>query len=208
MGDAAPRYGMGYRAAWLNHAGLVSRHYEIIFHAFDRELPNRPINVLDVGVENGGSVEVWQKILPDGSDVIGLDNRVECADLGVPVLTCDVLDEEQVRETLRGRWFDVIVDSTGVMSPWPWVFLRAGGKLILERYDTDVIAGLVRGVAEDSDGWLPIEEIMRVSVYPHVVVVEKRNPRVLPYVEAMVGNFAEVVDEASLIEAGVRRVII
>ena len=199
---------MGYRAAWLNHAGLVSRHYEIIFHAFDRELPNRPINVLDVGVENGGSVEVWRSILPKGSDVIGLDNRPECADLGVPVLTCDVLDEAQVREMLRGRWFDVIVDSTGVMSPWPWVFLRAGGKLILERYDVDVIAGLVRDVADDSDGWLPIEEIMRVSVYPHVVVVEKRNPRVLPYVEAMVGNFAEVVDDATLIAAGVRRVII
>ena len=199
---------MGYRAAWLNHASLVSRHFEVIFHAFDRELPNRPIKVLDVGVENGGSIEVWQSVLPEGSEIVGLDVRPECANLGLPVVTCDVLDELQVREVLRGRWFDVIVDSTGVMSPWPWVFLRAGGKLILERYDTDVIAGLVRGVANDSDGWLPIEEVMRVSVYPHVVVVEKRNPRVLPYVEAMVGNFAEVVEEAELISAGVRRVII
>lgn len=199
---------MGYRAAWLNHAGLVSRHYEVIFHVFDREVSARPLRLLDLGVENGGSVEVWRSVLPEGSEVVGVDVRPECADLGLGVLTCDVLDEASVREVLRGQWFDLIIDSTGVMSPWPWVFLRAGGKLILERYDADVIAGLVAGVAADSEGWLPIEEVMRVSVYPHVAVVEKRNPRVLPYVEAMVGNFADVVSEQELIEAGVRRVII
>ena len=208
MGDGASRYGMGYRAAWLKHADLVSRHYEVIFHAFDRELPSRPLRVLDIGVENGGSIQVWQEVLPAGSEILGLDVRPECANLGLPVVTCDVLDEARVREVLRGQWFDLIIDSTGVMSPWPWVFLRAGGKLILERYDTDVLASFVRGVAEDSEGWLPIEEVMRVSVYPHVAVVEKRNPRVLPYVEAMVGNFAEVVAEADLIASGVRRVII
>jgi len=58
------------------------------------------------------------------------------------------------------------------------------------------------------DTWLPRDEIMRVTVYPHVLPVEKRNPRVIPYIEIMVGNFAEVVDEATLIDQGVKRVLV
>lgn len=199
---------MGYRDRWLEHAGAVSRHYEVVLHAFDRETPTGPIDLLDVGVENGGSLEVWADILPEGSTVLGLDSDPRCADLGLEVLTVDVTDRDAVKTSLHGRWFDLIVDSTGTMSPWTWAFLRPGGRLILEGYEPGSVQDLVQGVAEDSSSWLPIEEVMRVTVFPHIGIVEKRNPRVLPYIEIMVGNFADVTGERDLIDSGVKRVLL
>lgn len=199
---------MGYRDTWLTHAGAVSRHSEVVLHAFDRESPTEPVRMLDVGVENGGSLEVWKACLPEGSTVLGMDSDARCADLGLDVVICDVTDGEAVKGALRGRWFDLIVDSTGAMSPWTWAFLRPGGRLILEDYERLDLMRLVDAVAADGESWLPVEEIMRVTVFPRVAVVEKRYPRVIPYVDVMVGNFADVVPEGDLTGSGVRRVLV
>jgi len=199
---------MGYRDLWIEHAGNVSRHLEVVLHAFDREIPEKPIRLLDVGVENGGSLEVWQKCLPEGSEVLGIDVDARCAALGLPVLTGDVMDAPWLREALRGKWFDVIVDSTGTMSPWTWPFLKVGGILIYEGYDTRAILELIHAVAEDKESWLPVEEIMRVNIYPGAAVIEKRNPRVIPYMNVMVGNFADVTGEESLVREGCRWVLV
>lgn len=186
----------------------MSRHSEVVLHAFDRETPTGPVSVLEVGVENGGSLEVWQEVLPEGSSVLGLDIDPRCADLGLPVVIGDVRDQGSVAAALRGRWFDLIVDSSGTMSPWTWPYLRSGGRLILEDYDTTTLLDLVADVADDRPSWLPVEEIMRVTVFPHVAVVEKRNPRVIPYIRVMVGNFGDVVDERTLAEQGVKRILV
>ena len=199
---------MGYRDRWLNHTGAVSRHYEVALHAFERETPTEPVSLLEVGVENGGSLEVWADVLPEGSTVLGMDVDPRCSELGLDVVTCDVTDKTAVKEALRGRWFDLIVDSTSTMSPWTWAFLRPGGRLILEGYESQSVQDLVQGIAEDSSSWLPIEEIMRVTVFSRITVIEKRHPRVLPYIEIMVGNFADVTGEESLISSGVKRVLV
>ena len=44
----------------MRHAGSVSRHSEVVLHAYDREIPIRPMRMLLIGVENGGSLEVWR----------------------------------------------------------------------------------------------------------------------------------------------------
>jgi hypothetical protein len=186
----------------------MSHHSEVVLHAFDREMPTGPISVLEVGVENGGSLEVWREILPEGSEVLGLDIDPRCADLGLPVVVADVRDHGSVAGALRGRWFDLIVDSTGTMSPWTWPYLRAGGRLILEDYEQDPLLDLVADVAADRPSWLPVEEIMRVTVFPHVAVVEKRNPRVIPYIRVMVGNFDDVTPERTLAERGIKRILV
>lgn len=198
---------MGYRDAWLNHADLGSRHYEVVIHAIERCLPTSAARVLVAGVENGGCLQVWRQILPEGSEAIGVDIDPRCADLGLGVRIGDVLDDGWLRAEFRDGWFDLIIDSTGTMTPWLWPFLAPGGRLILEGYD-DRLLDLLGAVIRDSESWLPVEEIMRCEVYPHVAVIEKRFPRVMPYQEIMVGNFLDVVPETALAERGVRRVIV
>jgi hypothetical protein len=199
---------MEFRSRWLNHAGLMSRHFEVVLHAFDREIPDGSFRLLDVGVENGGSVEIWREILPEGSDVLGIDVDPACARLGLPVLTGDVRDRSWVKEALRGRWFDVVIDSTGVMTPNLWPYLERGGRMFFENYHPSAVAGLVAALAEGGESWLPTEEILKVTTYPHVAVVEKSNPRVVPFLEVMAGNFAEVVSEEDLRLMEVRQVVV
>jgi hypothetical protein len=199
---------MEYRSRWLNHAGLMSRHLEIVLYAFDREIPDGPLRLLDVGVENGGSLEIWGEILPEGSEVLGIDSDPACADLGLPVITGDVTSAEWVRGALRGRWFDVIIDSTGTMTPHLWPYLVKGGRLLIEDLHPQMIADLALDVMTGDDSWLPAEEILRVTAYPGIAVVEKSSPRIVPLLEVMAGNFADVVSEDTLRDLGVRQVVV
>lgn len=199
---------MGYRDKWLSNAGSMSRHFEVTLHALDRELPTAAVNVLMVGVENGGTIEVLQDVLAEGSSVLGIDSNPACSALPFEILTGDVLDDGWVRGALRDRMFEVIVDCTGTMTTSLWPFLSVGGKYFFEGYQPAAMTQLVTDVAEDQDSWLPTEEIMRVTVFPKIAVVEKRHPRVLDYIEIMTGNFADVVDEDDLISRGVRRVLV
>jgi hypothetical protein len=186
----------------------MSRHYEVVLTVFDREVPDQPIRLLDVGVENGGSLEIWQEILPEGSEVLGIDENPACADLGLPVLIGDVTNKGWLRSALKGRWFDVIIDSTETLTSNLWPYLVKGGRMLFEGYDPTQITWLTEALANGWDSWLPTEEILRISAYPYVAVVEKTNPRVIPYLEVMAGNFAEIVSEQELKDRGVRQVVV
>jgi hypothetical protein len=186
----------------------MSRHLEIVMHAFDREVPDKPIRLLDVGVENGGSLQIWQEILADGSEVLGIDNDPACADLGLPVLIGDVTDRDWVKGALKGRWFDVIIDSTGTMTPHLWPYLTKGGRLLIEGFSPQMIADLSLDLMTGNDSWLPAEEILRINIFPGVAIVEKSNPRAVPFLEVMAGNFADVLPEEELRRMGVRQVVV
>lgn len=199
---------MGYRDRWLNHAGAVSVHNEATLHAFDRTIPVRPMTMLLVGIGNGGAVEVWRDVLPEGSTVIAMDCDPRCADVpGIHPLICDVTQRDDVRNVLKGRWVDVVIDSTRTMQPYVWPFLRAGGVYIYEGYNPEMVMMLVRDLSTGDESWLPIEEVMRIDTYHSCVVIEKRNPMVVPYLEVVTGNFCDVTPEEVYRERGAKRVI-
>lgn len=199
---------MGYRDSWLGNVAGVSRHNEVFLHAMDREFPAQSCNVLVAGVENGGVWDVLEASLPEGSTVTGIDSNPGCQALRPDCLIGDVTDRVWLNESLNGRWFDLIVDCTGTMTRELWPWLLPGGKHVFEGYVQGDVQKLVQDVAADTPSWLPTEEILRVTVYPHVAVVEKRHPRVMPYIEIMTGNFADVIPEQDLIGKGVKRVLV
>lgn len=199
---------MGFRDNWLNHAGAISVHNEATIHAVERVIPTSPMTILLAGIGNGGDVEVWNATLPEGSTVIAMDINPACRDIpGLEVITCDVTQPEDVRRSLRGIWLDVVIDSTSTMQPYIWPFIRAGGVHIYEGYNPEMVMMLVRDLALDDDSWLPTEEVMRVDVYQSCVVVEKRYPKVVPYLDIITGNFCEVTHESVYQQRGAKRVI-
>ena len=199
---------MGYRDHFLSHAGCIAAQNEATLHAIDRAIPVRPLSMLLIGIGNGGAVEIWRDTLPEGSSVTAIDENPDAA--GIPnlgVILCDTRDRISIREALKGQWFDVIIDTTGTMQPYAWPFLRPGGILIYESYVPEMIMMLVQDLASGGDSWLPGEEIMRIDTYQSCVVIEKRNPRVVPYLNVLTGNFAEVTPEEDYYAAGFKRVI-
>lgn len=197
---------MGYRDAWLNNSGSITRHYEVMLHALEREVPEQPLLMLLVDIDNGGPLELWNQVLPEGSEIVALDERPEAVSMGAHV--GDLGDIAWLRSVLGDRCFDVIIDRSDRYgeSVWPW--LAPGGRLILEDPDPDDVSLLANDVAHDRPSWLPVEEIMRLTVYPRVCAVEKRHPRVLPYIEIMTGNFSDLIPEQELIARGVKRVLV
>lgn len=199
---------MEYRTAWLNHTGAITRHYEVMLHALERDLPPGPVRMLLVGVDNGGPMELWPSVLPEGSVVVGIDPDPRVADLNLGVHIGKPTDRAWLLSALGDQAFDVVIDRTydAGENVWPWI--APGGRLFIEDPDPDDAVMLAGDVALDRPSWLPTEEIMRVTVFPTVLVVEKRHPRVLPYIEIMTGNFAEIVPEEELIADGVKRVLV
>jgi hypothetical protein len=197
---------MGFRATWLENDGLLSVHTEDFLHAVERAIPDKPIHMLLVGVGNGGSVEVWRKVLPEGSVVSSIDSNPKVNDLDLGTVILDIQDIEAVRDALKGQWFHVIIDSTGDFSPHLWPYLRAGGALICNEYNPVKLADLVTDIADDVDSWLPTEEIMSVMIFTNVFIAEKRNPRVVPYLEIITGSKDPVISESVYRTSGAKRV--
>ena len=184
---------MGYRAEFLNNAGEVAAHSEAFLHLTDREVPGAGATILLAGVGNGGPVALWESC---GSTVTVAD--------------FDVCDKPTVLEALRDTVFDVIIDATGLLSPWLWPHLREGGLYVYENLPSyEGIIALTLAVMEerDSEQILPVEEVLRVNVYGPVVSIEKRSPKVVPFVNIFTGNFAEVVSEGELVRSGFKRAL-
>src|SRR5206468_3414241 len=69
---------------FLGHDGHVSDKWEHYLAIYELELARfgaNPIHLLEIGVQNGGSLEIWAKYLPTGSSIVGLDIDPACASL-------------------------------------------------------------------------------------------------------------------------------
>ena len=200
---------MGFRSEWLSaHRWHGSRHLEPVLYGFDKEMPvDRAVALLEAGVENGGDLETWLSVLPLGSTVLGLDVDPKACENEFDVLLCDVTDASAVRSVLRGRWFDVVVDDTRAgCSEHLWPFIKPGGLLLIEG-DVGRATTLIDALSSGEDSWLPGEELMRVTCYPGLFVVEKRVPRIHEYLEIAQGQRWPAVPLDELLECGVKKVV-
>ncbi|PPK49982.1 class I SAM-dependent methyltransferase [Marinobacter persicus] len=102
-----------------HHNGKVSDKWELYLEKYDRilcEYRSHPINLLEIGVQNGGSLEIWSKYFEASSQVIGCDINRDCYDLeydsdNIFVIVEDSNSdqaEDKVKSLANG--FDIIID--------------------------------------------------------------------------------------------------
>ena len=91
---------------------LYLAEYERIFHDYQ----NRPLRLLEIGVQNGGSLEVWARYFPKAKILVGCDINMDCSHLSYedPRITIVVgdanSDATQTAILGYGSTFDVIID--------------------------------------------------------------------------------------------------
>jgi SAM-dependent methyltransferase len=135
---------MAYK--WQQYVAI----YETEFLRFIEE--GKPVSLLEIGVMNGGSLEIWKEYLPEGSRIVGLDVNPECArlDLGdrIEVAIGDATDRDAVDRLLGDRTFDIIIDdgshrSPDVIGAFANVFhrLEPGGIFVIEDCHTSYRKG-------------------------------------------------------------------
>jgi len=133
---------------FFEHQGHVADKWEHYLCIYEHELAplidnDRAIALLEIGVQNGGSLELWKKYLPAGSRVTGIDIDERCRDIpfqsDIEVIICSAADPASLNRVLGGRIFDVIIDdgshlSHDIVSSFKALFsrLRPGGKFIIE----------------------------------------------------------------------------
>jgi len=93
------------------------RHYFEIYERHFAHYRGRPVRVLEYGVWQGGSLQMWRSYFGPQAEVVGVDVRPECArfaEQGIDVVIGDQADPATHRG-LRERYgtFDIVIDDGG-----------------------------------------------------------------------------------------------
>ena len=68
----------------LSHTGKYSDKWESYLHAYWfhlKSIQDSSCDILEIGIQNGGSLEIWSKFFPKANQIIGFDNDPKCGQL-------------------------------------------------------------------------------------------------------------------------------
>lgn len=111
--------GESLRQLFQDHAGKVSDKWSLYLDEMDRLFApyrDHPIHLLEIGVQNGGSLEIWAKYFPEAKKIVGCDVDERCRDLEfddprIAVVVGDANSDACARELLEeAPEFDIIID--------------------------------------------------------------------------------------------------
>jgi len=142
-----------YAELFVRHDGHISSkwgHYCFIYQElFARFLEKKqPLTLLEIGVQNGGSLQLWQKFLPEGSQIYGLDVDAKCLELkfarNIHVYHGNAASGSFWESNLQNITFDVIIDDGShfcdeVTAAFSLLFdkkLKPGGLYLIEDLHT------------------------------------------------------------------------
>jgi SAM-dependent methyltransferase len=134
---------------FLAHDGKAIDKWEQYLGVYQSELAGliavgKPLRLLEIGVQNGGSLELWHKFLPPGSQIRGLDIDPRVASLTFDHGTtradvADATNAQHLEEILGAETFDIIIDDGShvcgdVIRTFEILFDRVapGGRYIVE----------------------------------------------------------------------------
>ncbi|WP_051334358.1 glycosyltransferase [Bradyrhizobium sp. Ai1a-2] len=133
---------------FFGHTGKTVDKWEQYLSIYSREFApylesKRPVRLLEIGVQNGGSLELWGKYLPEGSEIIGIDIDPKVGNLtfegAISAFVVDATDNSKLADALGDRQFDIVVDdgshiSNDIITTFKLLFdrLAPGGKYIIE----------------------------------------------------------------------------
>lgn len=130
------------------HEGKVSDKWSHYIHVYDDVfgvIRDDVRSLLEIGVQNGGSLEIWAKYFSSAESIVGCDVNEKCGDLifddpRIHVVVGDInVDESRLAIGRWSEYFDVVIDdgshrSSDVIKSFARYFplLRDGGVYIVE----------------------------------------------------------------------------
>jgi len=132
---------------YKNHSGKVSDKWKIYLDEYEDKLSHYqklPIKLLEIGVLNGGSLEIFSKYFENADLILGCDINPKCKELhyenaNTKVIIGDVNEEKIKNEITKHSKFDIILDdgshnSEDIIGTFCNYFkhLKDGGLFIVE----------------------------------------------------------------------------
>jgi cephalosporin hydroxylase len=137
-----------YYDVYKNHTGKVSHKWTHYFYVYDRLFTEfldkgAPVTLLEIGVQNGGSLEIWKKYFPPDSQIHGLDINEKCSELkfgeNIYFHLGSAADLEFINANFQDKTFDIIIDDgshicNDVINAFRYLFpkLKDGGLYVVE----------------------------------------------------------------------------
>ena len=140
-------------ALYDSHHGKVSDKWSSYLSLYQRELGATRTSVkslLEIGIQNGGSLDIWARYFPNAEAIVGCDINPKCgqlvyADPRVHVVVGDATEKPVELEVLaHSSSFDIVIDDG---SHFPrevimaflrfWPHIKAGGVYIAEDLHCD-----------------------------------------------------------------------
>jgi len=146
---------MDFREASLEKGSGVMEKLESFYEDYDRELRDyhdRPIRILEIGINWGGSLFTWRKFFPNAEKIVGVDIMSECKKFeegNITVYIGDQTDAKFLRSVHEKEGpFDIIVDDGGHTMEQQQVsfrtlfpLLKDGGTYVIEDLHTSYWPG-------------------------------------------------------------------
>ncbi len=133
---------------YQEHQGKVSDKWSIYLAEYDQALTfyrNQSIRLLEIGIQNGGSLEIWSKYFPNAVKLIGCDRNSGCRRLTydnsiITVVVADAnLDETEKIILDHAQTYTLIIDdgshrSSDIVKSFARYFphLEDGGLFVVE----------------------------------------------------------------------------
>ena len=133
---------------YAEHTGKVSHKWSLYLTEYDRLFDNyrdKPIRLLEIGIQNGGALEIWSKYFSNASALIGCDINPDCAHLSYDNPCISVIIGDANAPVVCERvfqcspQFDIIIDdgshlSSDIINSFALYFPRIvdGGVFIAE----------------------------------------------------------------------------
>nr|MBP9087896.1 class I SAM-dependent methyltransferase [Kofleriaceae bacterium] len=107
------------RQLYEQHQGKVSDKWSIYLAEYDRLFSyyrSQPVRMLEIGIQNGGSLEVWSKYFRFAERLVGCDINPDCAKLiyddpRISVIVGDANADHSAEQVFAcSEKFDIIID--------------------------------------------------------------------------------------------------
>jgi O-antigen biosynthesis protein len=133
---------------YATHTGKVSDKWALYLREYDRifsPFRSQAVSLLEIGIQNGGSLEIWSQYFPNAEVFVGCDINPDCAELRyedprITVIVGDATAPETHSKVLaQSATFDLIVEdgshtSSDIVKTFARYFptLKEGGVFVAE----------------------------------------------------------------------------
>ncbi len=150
-----------YKEIYYNNEGYISDKWENYFDVYDsayKKFINKNPDVLEIGVQNGGSLENAKKYFINGN-IYGVDiNPAVCKlefSKNITTFCFDASDKREFEKYLEGIFFDIILDDAShicseVINTFKNLFpkIKPGGVYVIEDLHTSYWSAYGGGLQE------------------------------------------------------------
>jgi hypothetical protein len=177
-------------------------------------LQDSKINLLEIGVQNGGSLETWSRYFWKAEKIVGIDVDPKCADLKFDDSRIQVVIGDAKTVELEDT-FDIIIDdgshqASDIIANWQhwWPKLNDGGVYVVEDFHTMWMPGYGSNAIQFFAGFIASvngkskvdHSVKRMEFQNSLVLLEKGEPVLGD--RLVCGNVAYVNDAVLTLRSG------